>query len=1094
MADFQSFLFQNMQMIGLEEEEAQLESKPMKTITENSGNSSDAKKASSTKTGFGVNNKPPNKKENSNNKKIDSNSVALKSLGNISVSTTETFLSCLNGANKNETDQNSDEHDTNRFNKKYPIIVETNGSLNSTTSSASPPSTSPKVIRRSSMTNSNENDDDLNDSNNYHLKSIEKFKKISITRKNKNEQVRNSQTRATEVYLDKKDNLFETNITHFESNLIEYNDFSRRSLVRSRLSSRNLSSPESVIKNDFKSSTPIGISIPSNSKFRDSVMSHDYEREIKSPNPINTKSNKLNSHRRFSSNESISFKNRNKNRNLSNDSINNDKTNSNYQVNSRMFNKKHNSISDNSLDDLDRLSINMQKSFLDGSRLKHLNDLNNEDYDNEDGNEDDLNKQNNDYDDEEENSLSNDNNLNSIESTLMEPYLVKFEEEILKSSKSDMIRDFNNFKNSEKLKNGEGHYLKRYINEIKNLTIRRKKSNADSKSKPESVEKKPLNLLELRKMTKTQIPWNNLDIDSADLLLSSISDSYFGNGAEIVYPDIYSKNGNKISRTQVKKWFKILEKLTLEQSDIQARTLSRSISRHSTKMSSKQYFINKKKQILDKVSLRKKSKTFSEVSNASELSKKLSSDISRSASKLYANCNVNIDEQLKKNLKNESKKSLIDSKTKKSVKSNVDETLQDDDCESINTSQTLSESESVKSFEKRKTNKTVKTPERKEKLNDSSQDFDLKKRQKYTENQYVNDNFNIKAKNEPNIEKEKPKKNVSAGIASSENHFYNEINENSFEGKKNRKANEESKSTIKTTRKSELTERETRHTRHHTNTMNSSSSSRIMETKHTKSEKSIADLHMKLTQSNVSIVPPLPEFSDPTRSNFKRPITALSKLKSPERKILYNEWFTIIKKMEKDPKFDLEALVRTRGRFTEHERISYRDKLLIKQQQLRCARSEPNFGAMLFLTNGANSETGTDPDTLKASKSRSGLNTTPSKGKNDPLKLKRNLSAHDKSNVKDNTIKSESFSETIRRTWELDNTSINSGVGSKANKFIESTSNLSNALKLTLQKSDINLIKEVLKKKDKKIISELSNRANEKKAKPKSPSSSPNPG
>jgi hypothetical protein len=58
---------------------------------------------------------------------------------------------------------------------------------------------------------------------------------------------------------------------------------------------------------------------------------------------------------------------------------------------------------------------------------------------------------------------------------------------------------------------------------------------------------------------------------------------------------------------------------------------------------------------------------------------------------------------------------------------------------------------------------------------------------------------------------------------------------------------------------------------------------------------------------------------------------ALSNLKSPERQILYNDWFKIVKKMETDPKFDLEALIRTRGRFTDHEVISYRDRLLLSK-------------------------------------------------------------------------------------------------------------------------------------------------------------------
>lgn len=89
--------------------------------------------------------------------------------------------------------------------------------------------------------------------------------------------------------------------------------------------------------------------------------------------------------------------------------------------------------------------------------------------------------------------------------------------------------------------------------------------------------------------------------------------------------------------------------------------------------------------------------------------------------------------------------------------------------------------------------------------------------------------------------------------------------------------------------------------------------------------------------------------AEAAKNFLKKPINSLAKLKSPERKILYNEWMTIIKKIDSDPKFDLETLVRTRGRFTEHDAISYRD-------QLKSARSVPNFSDLqLSLLNNSNS-------------------------------------------------------------------------------------------------------------------------------------------
>lgn len=115
------------------------------------------------------------------------------------------------------------------------------------------------------------------------------------------------------------------------------------------------------------------------------------------------------------------------------------------------------------------------------------------------------------------------------------------------------------------------------------------------------------------------------------------------------------------------------------------------------------------------------------------------------------------------------------------------------------------------------------------------------------------------------------------------------------------------------------------------------------------------------TQSSVAALSTLQDITDMTDEQqarnlaFRRNVASIAKLKSPERKILYNEWFTIIKRMERDPKFDLEALVRTRGRFTEHDHIAYRDRFKQQQQQqqqanMRCARSEPNFTSMMYLT------------------------------------------------------------------------------------------------------------------------------------------------
>jgi hypothetical protein len=76
---------------------------------------------------------------------------------------------------------------------------------------------------------------------------------------------------------------------------------------------------------------------------------------------------------------------------------------------------------------------------------------------------------------------------------------------------------------------------------------------------------------------------------------------------------------------------------------------------------------------------------------------------------------------------------------------------------------------------------------------------------------------------------------------------------------------------------------------------------------------------------------------------LKQRLKDIAKLKRPERKILYNEWFKIIKKLETDPKFDLEALIRTRGRFSDHTMISYRDRY---QRPLDHINVESNFDVL----------------------------------------------------------------------------------------------------------------------------------------------------
>ena len=121
---------------------------------------------------------------------------------------------------------------------------------------------------------------------------------------------------------------------------------------------------------------------------------------------------------------------------------------------------------------------------------------------------------------------------------------------------------------------------------------------------------------------------------------------------------------------------------------------------------------------------------------------------------------------------------------------------------------------------------------------------------------------------------------------------------------------------------------------------------------------------------------------------------------------------------------------------------------------------------------------------------RDGMQTTSlSKERNqNQQNIRRNFSAntHDMKRSANQTIKSESFSEAVERSdcnslnvsKAINNNNNNNNNNNHVNKNLNNENSISNALKLTLQKSDIHLIKEILnKKKDKGVISDLSNLA-----------------
>lgn len=199
---------------------------------------------------------------------------------------------------------------------------------------------------------------------------------------------------------------------------------------------------------------------------------------------------------------------------------------------------------------------------------------------------------------------SSTNNNKARKNPEIEPYLAEFEAELLQSSKCEIIKDLSNLKKIGKTtpttkmsqkgnsgggggsKSGSGgggggspgeHIFKKYLNDLRNLTVGRKSSikldeepisgqdedeeeiirddddddeEEDDNGMGETIYSEKSNnegvcLEKLRNQTKSQIPWNNLDSKSAQLLLSSYLEK------PDVLPVLYSRKGNKISANQV---------------------------------------------------------------------------------------------------------------------------------------------------------------------------------------------------------------------------------------------------------------------------------------------------------------------------------------------------------------------------------------------------------------------------------------------------------------------------------------------------------------------------------------------------------------
>ena len=700
------------------------------------------------------------------------------------------------------------------------------------------------------------NQDDPYDLNNQEPKFVKKKLKPNI-----NSSVESFPDPPADIFT-KKDQMFESKVMDLDMNYVLGNDEPDQ---EAKSDSKSLSSPESNVKFSFKSSTPI---INGQDKKYDSSSSQS-DREVKSPKVARKKS--LNC-RKFSPcrsifdkktmskaslnsfNEEESFV---KNNYRPNRSLRDDLCNSNYFISSRIFDKR-------------KFNIELKSNT----------------------------------------SSESDFNVNSsLESVLMEPYLVKFEQELIKNSKSEVIKDLSNLTQSIALEQpvvpAQKNLFQKYFSEIKNLTLKKKTSpvkkslGADLFKKIDHVEELVydeqeeeyqsdentqedllLNKENLKDGTKTHIPWQNLDAESSDQLLNLVMDNLNQTVMSDDLPLLYSKKGNKISKNQVKRWFELLEKLA--HSEFSKSVEKETNQTKSRLYSSKQYLINKKRQFMEKVSKKRSKPVQMDLSQSS-------SDISKNVSKLYANV-VPVEKTPKKRHLDEKKKDTT-----------------------------------------------------------------------YENESFVKDKSKVTRKTHPD-------------------HFYNEITDL-----------EQRQAVIKNRNK----EKE-----------------RFENTK-------VGNLSNKNSEILQQIYDYTQESSHDSTSNmiFKKNIAAIAKLKSPERKILYNEWFTILKRMEKDPKFDLETLVRTRGRFSDNDKISYRTKLTEKSDKIRTARSEPNFNSIF---------------SNRVGRTRNGMNTTPA----------------------------------VKANRDSDPVASRNNPGSKPTKA---------DLKLTLEKSDINKIKDLLKKKDKSLKVDLTN-------------------
>ena len=597
-----------------------------------------------------------------------------------------------------------------------------------------------------------------------------------------------------------------------------------------------------------------------------------------------------------------------------------------------------------------------------------------------------------------------------IDAKSMESYLAKFEEEILRKAKTEILNEcklLNLKQQSEQQRaNNEAEFLKKFLGGMNNTNIELLNTDIDSLEKYNSL------LTRIRLNTSKR--YNTL-------------------------PLLYNYFNEKVDAAQITKLMKTIEKASLNGGvDVTEKEAM------PAKVSSKQYLINKKRELMDKVAKKMHHKK---------------TTLQRTTIEPQMYANIDLTESLPEIKKNRKKKS-----EKKETRST--ETLSEIINDGFYINEKSHRVEEVKKKQRTRSevpsvednNSLVREQMNTTTLSDQLEEVADRKRHNNDDDDDV-DELNDSKIQKVNIRRRKP---TLSQTFMNNDHFYNEINEvelkNTVRLKEQRKEDfdkKPAKLTVKPGSNGVVARQENK-----MNTKPKTSSS----TNLTATTRSGSPIKKLPPIANGAVVNPVKKTTaaEHAKNFLRKPSHLLAKLKSPERKILYNDWFAIIKKMDSDPKFDLETLVRTRGRFTEHDRISYRDRL--QEQKLRSAKSEPNFGAMRYLSQQNSEQSSEDSMGGNGTRRPKTHSKPPHHGNHNRERSRAHRTVHlGPTKTTDVMMKSESYCENVgRKSWEMQN-------GEDGEQINNKTNSLSNKLKLTLQKSDVELIKDILKKKNKNI-------------------------